>query len=217
MIVEFNGKKVMIEDWFKNALDLYLRMNLETGEEEKRTGEVDLAPIIEEQMAGAVLPGAFFGDMPELSESELSEEEAEPGFHVPESYKSVADHSLDRELQELIRKRDNTFQQALLEKIDELGLKDPDVYNKAGIDRRHFSKIRGDINYHPAKRTAIALAVAMSLNLDDTLDLIGRAGYTLSNSSVFDMVIRFCLERGRHDIDQINGLLYELDQPLLTV
>ena len=110
---------------------------------------------------------------------------------------------------------DDTFQELLLKTIDKKGLKDSDVYKKAGIDRRHFSKIRGNREYHPKKPTALALCLAMRLNLDETTDLIERAGYALSPGSRADLIVRYCIENEIFDLFEVNGLLFHYDQPLL--
>jgi hypothetical protein len=92
---------------------------------------------------------------------------------------------------------------------------DVEVYKRANIDRRLFSKIRISNRYTPSKKTALALAIALSLDLDETIDLIGRAGYTLSNVLKFDIIIRFFIEKGNYDIFDINEVLFAYDLPLL--
>ncbi len=118
-------------------------------------------------------------------------------------------------LEELLKTEDIGFSEALLKLIDGTGKKDSEIYKKANISKQHFSKIRNNPNYKPTKPTAIALALALELSLEDTKDLIGRAGYALTNSSKFDLIIRYFIEQGNYNVVEINIALYEFDQPLL--
>ncbi len=118
-------------------------------------------------------------------------------------------------LEDMLRQEDAGFTETLLKLIDKTGKKDSEIYKKANISKQHFSKIRNNPNYKPTKPTAIALALALELNLEDTKDLIGRAGYALTNSSKFDLIIRYFIEHGKYNVVEINVALYEFDQPLL--
>ena len=104
----------------------------------------------------------------------------------------------------------NSWQEALFSFIDAKGLNDVDVYKNAEITKQTFSKIRSDSNYHPDKDTAIRLCIGLKLNLDDTLDLIGKAGYTLSASIKRDLVIKYFIENEEYDIGTIDCVLEEL-------
>ena len=119
--------------------------------------------------------------------------------------------SLDERLMHL----DKTFQEYLFMLIDRKGLSDPDVYKKANIDRKHFSKIRSNVDYQPSKKTALALALALELNLDETNDLLLRAGLALSPSIMFDKIIRHCIQTKNYNIYDINCILFNYDQPTL--
>ncbi len=110
---------------------------------------------------------------------------------------------------------DAGFSETLLKLIDKTGKKDSEIYKKANISKQHFSKIRNNPDYKPTKPTALALAIALELDLEQTKDLIGRAGYALTNSSKFDVIIRYFIEQHKYDIVEINIALYEFDQVLL--
>ena len=118
-------------------------------------------------------------------------------------------------LEDMLKQADAGFTETLLKLIDQTGKKDSQVYKKANISKQHFSKIRNNPAYKPTKPTAIALALALELDLDATKDLIGRAGYALTNSSKFDLIIRYFIEQGNYNVVEINMALYEFDQPLL--
>ena len=118
-------------------------------------------------------------------------------------------------LEDMLKQADAGFTETLLKLIDQTGKKDSEVYKKANISKQHFSKIRNNPNYKPTKPTAIALALALELDLDAAKDLIGRAGYALTNSSKFDLIIRYFIEQGKYNVVEINMALYEFDQSLL--
>ncbi len=111
--------------------------------------------------------------------------------------------------------KEETFQAVLLKKIDESGETDPAIYKRANIDRKLFAKIRKDENYKPSRKTAIALALALHLTLDDACDLLQRAGFALSESNYFDLIIRYCFEKGVYNISDVDAILFEYDQILL--
>lgn len=112
------------------------------------------------------------------------------------------------ELEDFIHKnRKPAFNQTLFSQIDEKGAVDSEIYKKAGIDRRHFSKIRSNPNYRPSKNTVIALALALELDRDETEHLLDSAGYSLSDSETFDLVIQFCLEKRIYNIHDVNQAL----------
>ena len=110
---------------------------------------------------------------------------------------------------------DESFSQCLIRMINESGFSDPQVYKKANIDRKHFNHIINNKDYRPKKETAVALAIGLQLNMDDTAALLERAGFVLSRSSKFDLIIRYCIENGIYDIYRINEILFSEDQKTL--
>ena len=126
-----------------------------------------------------------------------------------------APKALAESLPDWLQQADAGFSETLLKLIDQSGHKDSTIYKKAHVSKQLFSKIRNNPHYQPTKPTAIALALALELDLEQTRDLIGRAGYALTNSSKFDLIIRYFIEHRSFDIVQINLALYEFDQSLL--
>ena len=121
----------------------------------------------------------------------------------------------ERSLEELVNNLEETFSEMVLRLVNEKGYKDSEVYKRANLDRKLFSKIRSNPDYHPKKETVLALAVGLQLSVDETLDLLQRAGYTLSNSSKTDVIVRFFLEKGEHDIFLINEALFCFGEAVL--
>ena len=118
-------------------------------------------------------------------------------------------------LDEALAHLDAGFSETLLKLIDRSGKKDAEVYRKANVDRRLFSKIRNNPDYKPSKPTAVAFAIALELSLPETRDLIARAGYALSPSSKFDVIIEYFITQRDYDIFKINEALFAFDQSLL--
>ncbi len=105
-------------------------------------------------------------------------------------------------------KNDDKFQMLLFKYIDRLDKKDSEIYNKANIDRRLFSKIRSNKDYHPSKNTVISLGLALNLNEDEIVSLLNSASYSLPFNNKFDLIIRFCFINKIYDINEVNNLLF---------
>ncbi|MEL3974559.1 hypothetical protein AAEO50_19915 [Rossellomorea oryzaecorticis] len=122
------------------------------------------------------------------------------------------------ELEDFIKmNRKPTLQQVLFHYIDQKGVTDSAIYKKAGLDRRHFSKIRSNPDYHPKKHTAIALAFALELDIDDTEDLLSAGGYSLSDSDTSDLIVRFFLNNEIFDLQVLNETLDHFQLKTLNV
>jgi O-acetyl-ADP-ribose deacetylase (regulator of RNase III) len=143
---------------------------------------------------------------------EISSTDAEDLF---EKEKMIPSAAVPRNLDDVINHVSETFTEMLLRLIDKSGKTDPEVYKRANLDRKLFSKIRSNLKYKPSKNTALALAVALELNLDQTADLLRRAGYALSPSSRFDLIVEYFISEGNYNIFEINEALFAFDESLL--
>lgn len=133
------------------------------------------------------------------------------------SFDEAAPMAVSKGLDDLIDDLDEPFNTTLLRLIDVKGKTDSEVYKRANIDRKLFSKIRTGKGYMPSKRTILALAISLELTLEETDDLLERAGYALSHSQKFDVIVEFFIVNGKYDIFEINEVLFKYDQPLLGV
>ena len=125
--------------------------------------------------------------------------------------------SSDRSLDDVLNHIDDTFQEAMFYHIDSKHLDEVEVYTNAHIDRRLFSKIRSNKNYKPSKKTAICICFGLKLNIDETSDLLEKAGYALSHSSKADLIIEYFISIKEYNLTILNEVLYEYGEELLYV
>lgn len=132
-------------------------------------------------------------------------------FEMP----NKAETGMEDDWGELLENLDAGFSETLLQLIDRAGKKDSEIYKKANVDRKLFSKIRNNIDYKPSKTTALAFAFALELGLDETKDFISRAGFALSHSNKFDVIVEYFLVNQNYNVFELNEVLFAFDQPLI--
>lgn len=169
----------------------------------------DIAEYIDDRYA------ELYGSAGCLTEPEMCVRETVSMPLCAPEYKDGAQDDVKLEIRRRIDGIDESFSQMLLRKIDEKGMKDSECYKRANIDRKLFSKIRSDANYRPSKPTAAAFAVALELTLPETQELMRKAGFALSHSSKFDIIVEYFISRGVYDIFEINEALFAFDQSIL--
>ena len=183
---------------------------------------------VSEDLLGAVKSyiGEHYVEERQVGRRELSDVEKKAFLDSEElivetplaAYMSIAENdgtSKRSKLDDLIGNLDEAFSATLLRLIDATGKKDAEIYRRANIDRRLFSKIRCNEHYTPSKPTALAFAVALELTLDQTQDLLERAGFALTRSRKFDVIVEYFIQNQKYDIFEINEVLFSYDQPLL--
>jgi len=156
----------------------------------------------------------------QIQESSQIEEAAPEEFDVSTMRKTKikkgmsSTMSVNRNIDNLMDQLEETFSQRLLRMIDERGMTDSEAYTKAYVDRRHFSKIRKDVNYVPNKKTVLAFTIALELSLDEAKDLLASAGFALSRSSKTDIIVAYFLQNKIYDMFEINDVLDAYGQPV---
>ena len=149
--------------------------------------------------------------------SELQRQQRRRFDALPPNAAAASENVQKDNLATLIKETDAGFSETLLKLIDRTGKKDAEIYKKANVDRKLFSKIRNNPQYQPKKTTAVAFALALELSLPETRELIGRAGYALTHSSKFDIIVEYFIKQKNYDVMELNEVLFAFDQPLIGV
>ncbi|MGN0732601.1 MAG: macro domain-containing protein [Emergencia sp.] len=120
-------------------------------------------------------------------------------------------------LEEQLAATEGSFQEKLFEHIARKGMNNTEVYKRANLDRKHFSKIQCNANYHPSKKTAMALCIALKLDLDESKDLLARAEWAFSPNRKTDLIVMNAILHQQYDINQVNAVLFSYGQECLGV
>lgn len=203
--------EIYIEKYIKNDIIIKETDTMKYLMPMKSSYRIDKAQKNEELPSGVEHDNKWLERFRKNSEAKVGEGEDELYSRGLVSDEEELEDYINRE------KSNETFTSKLLNYMDKSSQNDSEIYKKAGIDRRHFSKIRCDKYYQPKKATAIAFCMALELNIEDTKELLGLAGYSLSSSDTGDLVIRFCIERGIYNLNEVNEALEYFGQRLLGV
>ena len=208
-----------VQDYLdKNYLEELFDEEIRIEEQRRRRSALELPALGDEppECGGAGMMESLPVEAAPAPKRAAKRQPAAKGKSAPDllQAKSVASKK-PRALSDLVEETDDTFSEALLRLIDAKGKKDPEIYKRANVDRKHFAKIRKNPNYQPSKATALALAIALELNLDETKDFIGRAGYAISHSNKTDIIVEYFIERKDYDIFTINETLFAFGQACL--
>ncbi|MBR6391635.1 MAG: macro domain-containing protein [Lachnospiraceae bacterium] len=213
ILVVFDKKSFEVSGQIFDDIDAFIDENYVTDQIDEEYGGADVFEAISEPADSHAAtptdepPRRRFGASLFMGRSEKASAPMMSMAAIP----STPAHTLD----EAVSHISDTWQESLLHLIDAKGYTDVDVYKRANVDRKLFSKIRSNTNYQPRKITAVAFALALELNLDETRDMLARAGYALSPSSKFDLIIEYFIDHEVYDTYTINLALFEHGQPLL--
>lgn len=206
--------QVITEFLFEHEMTVYLCVYDRTSYEFSKQLFAEICDFISSEESDECILGDQICTAAPLSDCCCAPQIGAAGRSAGKKQKSAKSVSLEDYLKEM----DKPFALKLFDWIDKRGITDVECYKKANVDKKTFSKIKCNPNtYKPSKQTAVAFAIALQLNLDETQDLLASAGLTLSRSFVFDRIIRFFIQKENYDIFQINQALFEFDQTLLGV
>jgi len=176
------------------------------GRKPKQKEETPQEPYLQESSEAEAPTASAMSDHPEFDMATAKKKK----IIRPMSEMTVSNRKID----DLMSQMDETFSQRLIRMIKERNMSEAEAYRKAYVDRRHFSKIKKDEYYAPNKKTVLAFSIALELSLDETKDLLRSAGYALSRSSKFDIIIVYFLENRIYNMFDINEVLFEYGQPI---
>ncbi len=202
--------QVITEFLFEHELMVYLCVFDRTSYEFSQT----LFKEISEFIDGEIVTPKFC--LTEFKEMSRADDEDSASFAMMSPSVCYPGSAADKSLHDYMKEMDKSFAFKLFDLIDERGMTDVECYKKANVDKKTFSKIKCNPDtYRPSKQTAVAFAIALQLNLDETQDLLASAGLTLSRSFTFDKIIRYYIQKGNYNVFEINEALFEFDQVLL--
>jgi len=213
----------------RSDLDLYIELHLFDSISEEKADKSQ-SGVMDSFISAMHITDEYEDDdafEEEIEELQVRRETVVPRneWHIPankvyapqmRSVGGFADISHLPDIDKILEEKEETFSNMLLRLIDEKGLKDSDVYKRANIDRRLLSKIRGDEDYTPSKKTAIAFCLALCLDVDEANELLETAGYTLSASSRFDLIIMYLMEHKEYNIHFVNMVLDDYGEGTLS-
>ncbi|MGI6607935.1 MAG: macro domain-containing protein [Erysipelotrichaceae bacterium] len=182
--------------------------------EEEKPGQIKYIELhrLINRSTGGILYRRPFSEKPVLALKKTFQEDAYKEIKLPQQTGCESSLFERYKLDDILDDMDISFSKTVLNLIDEKGYKDSDVYKRANLDRRLFSKLRSSDDYQPSKSTAIALAFALRLSVSQTDDLLLKAGYSLSRSNISDIIIKYCLDNEIYDVFEVNELLFHYNQ-----